>query len=228
MNRFVWAGIALISAILILGTVHGDFAYSGFEVVGFITGLVSVWLAVKNSPWNWPIGNIECAAYLILFLNVKLYANAFLQAVFIVIGFWGWYQWLRGGKNATPRPLSKLSTSGWVGFVISTIVCTLVVTQFVTAINGAAPFWDTLTTALSLVATYIMGRRHLGNWLVWMGTDVIYIALFYSQGLYLTTFLYFLFLLMCIRGYWEWQREIVKLDAAHDTGPDHREVLPVS
>ncbi len=108
-NRLAWIGIALICCILVAGTLTGQLPFGSLEVAGFVFGLISVWLAVKNSPWNWPIGNLQCAAYLVLFFQSQLFANAALQAIFIVIGCWGWYQWLHGSKNATPLPITRMA-----------------------------------------------------------------------------------------------------------------------
>jgi len=231
VDRLAWAGIAIISVTLIGGTALQRFDLQWLEVIGFITGLVSVWLAVKNSPTNWPVGIVECAAYLIVFYEARLFANAFLQFLFIVISLWGWYEWLHGGKNATPRPITPMPIRLALILVVLTAILTYLVTIFVTAIEGSAPFWDTLTTVVSLVATYVMGRRHIENWLIWIGTDVVYILLFFSQQLYLTTILYFIFLVMCLRGYWEWRVEYNKSVGSgglRDARLGDRQILPVS
>src|SRR5262249_22138104 len=144
------------------------------------------------------------------------------------IGFWGWYQWLRGGKNATPRPITHISRRLAVILVIITPICTVLATLFVTAVNGSAPFWDTFTTVLSLVATYVMGLRHIEHWFIWISADLIYVALFASQGFYLTSILSVIYLMMSLRGSWEWRNEIRARGGIVDTGSDRREVLPVS
>jgi nicotinamide mononucleotide transporter len=228
MNRFAWISIVIISIGLVIGNLVGTVQFSWVEVLGFVTGMMTVWLAVRNSPTNWPIGIISCAAYLVVFFIGKLYANSFLQFLFIVISLWGWYQWLRGGENATPRPITHLSLRLGIFLAVITPICTYIATVFLVAVDGAAPFWDTLTTVLSLVATFVMGRRHIECWFVWMGTDAIYIVLFASRGLVLTSVLYTIFLLMCFRGLWEWQRDFKRYGGViHDTRTSDREVLSI-
>ena len=227
VNRAVWIGIAILSAGLVTGEYAGALHFDWLEVIGFITGLVSVWLAVGNSHWNWPIGNINSAAYMVLFLNGRLYANTLLQFLFIVLGFWGWYQWLRGGNRATPRSITPVTRREGLVIAAVTPLSTALAILLVTAINGAAPFWDTFTTVLSLIATAIMARRQVESWLIWISADVIYVVFFAASGLYLTCLLYMIFLAMSARGYWEWRQELNQR-GADDAGRDRRQVLPIS
>ncbi len=227
MKRLIWFGIVLVSAALILGKVTDQLTLDWLEVIGFITGLVDVWLAVKNNHWNWPVGNMQSAAYLLLFFNARLYANSFLQLIFIVLGFWGWYQWLRGGEKAAHHEMIHTSRNEAIFLIVLTPIATFLVMVFVTAINGVAPFWDTFTTVISLIATYMLAKRQIENWLLWIAVDVIYIVLFLSTGFYLTTALYVLFLLMSSRGYWEWRKQFNNR-GKHDSWIGDREVLPVS
>ena len=223
MKRIAWVGMGLISIGLIVGNITRVIQFDWVEILGFITGMASVWLAVKNSPSNWPVGIVESAAYLIVFFTTKLYANSFLQFLFIVISLWGWYQWLRGGVNATPRPIAHLPKRTALILLIILPISTNMATVVITAVEGSAPFWDTLTTVLSLIATYVMGKRFIENWFIWITADVVYIALFASRALYLTSVLYMLFLLMCLRGHYEWRQTLKKTStsSALAAKPDH-------
>ena len=87
-----------------------------------------------------------------------------------------------------------------------TIVTTYGLTIYLRHISDVAPFWDAFTTVLSLVAQYLLTKKLIQNWYVWISVDVIYIALYAFKNLYLTAILYFIFLCMCIRGIMEWKR----------------------
>lgn len=174
-------------------------------MLGAVTGAASVLLAVRESAWNWPVGIANNIFFLILFWHSKLYADASLQIVYIVISFFGWWNWLRGGTGHTELPISKTSKQAGLLLaaitVLSTIVLTAILRRFT---DSPVPFWDGITTALSLTAQYMLSRKLLENWWVWMTADVIYVALYSYKALYLTGALYVLFFAMCVAGYTGW------------------------
>jgi len=175
------------------------------EVLGFVTGGWAVWLTVKQNIWNWPIGIANDAFYVVVFLQARLFADMSLQVVYIVLGFLGWYWWLRGGENKTPLLVSR--TSLRAGFVLAVIVVmsTAGLAAFLQRVHDSSPFLDAFTTVLSLAAQYMLTRKLFENWLVWITADVIYIGLYASRGLYLTAVLYFIFGLMCVVGLAQWR-----------------------
>jgi nicotinamide mononucleotide transporter len=179
------------------------------EILGFVTGAASVLLAVRESAWNWPVGIVNNIFFLILFWKAKLYADAILQIVYIVISVFGWWNWLRGGRDHTQLPIRK--TTARTGMLLAT--ATAVATVLLAAVlwifsDSAVPFGDGITTAFSLTAQYMLSRKLLENWWVWMTADVIYIALYCYKALYLTGLLYLLFLAMCIAGYVGWRKSL--------------------
>lgn len=185
------------------------------EILGFFTGAASVLLAVRESAWNWPVGIANNIFFLILFWRSKLYADAILQVVYIVISIFGWWNWLRGGKDHTELPISRTRAGEGVLLVLFTIAATGLLTFCLRHYtDSAAPFPDGLTTALSLTAQYMLSRKLLENWWVWMSADVIYIGLYCYKSLYLTGVLYLLFIGMCAAGYGRWRTSLVLREAA--------------
>jgi nicotinamide mononucleotide transporter len=176
------------------------------EVFGFLTGALSVWLTVKVNIWNWPVGIANSAFYLIVFFTAALYADAALQVVYIILGFLGWYWWLHGGNNRSQLPITRTRPLHALILLALLAAFTYAETVFLVRINDSAPFWDALTTALSLVAQYMLTRKLLENWFVWITADVIYIALYLYKSLYLTSILYLIFMLMCVAGARQWLR----------------------
>lgn len=184
------------------------------EILGFVTGAASVLLAVRESAWNWPVGIANNIFFLILFWKAKLYADAILQIVYIVISIFGWWNWVRGGPGHTELPIGKTTKPTAVTLALATVAGTLLMAALLYRYtDSVVPFWDGLTTALSLAAQYMLSRKLLENWWVWMTADVIYIALYCYKTLYLTGILYLLFLMMCIAGYAGW-RKFLMLEAS--------------
>jgi nicotinamide mononucleotide transporter len=201
------------SAVLLVGSLFQILPLNLTEVLGFITGAICVWLTVKQNIWNWPIGLASNFFYIILFFEAKLYADMSLQLVYIVLGVLGWYWWLHGGLNRTRLLVSRVSPLTTGILVIITIIATAGMTLFLQSTNDSAPFLDALTTVLSLVAQYMLTRKLLENWYVWITVDIIYIGLYAYKELYLTSFLYAVFLSMCLVGLWQW-RKAQQLDPA--------------
>ena len=176
------------------------------EALGFVTGGACVYLTVRENVWNFPVGIADSAFFLVLFAGARLYADAGLQVVFIALGFQGWYLWLRGGENRTPLKVERASAGLLAGVAAFVAAATAGLTLFLRAVHDSAPFLDALTTALSLGAQYLLNRKAIENWLLWMTADVIYIYLYASppRRLYLTALLYFVFLCLCVAGLRAW------------------------
>jgi nicotinamide mononucleotide transporter len=182
----------------------GNDAVSWAELLGFITGAACVWLTVRSSVHNFWVGIANSAFFLVLFATTRLWADGGLQVVYIVLGFIGWWQWLHGGKARTALVVSRATwktLAVCIGFVA---VATWGLMMLLEATHGSAPFWDALTTAISLAAQYLLNAKKVETWLFWMAADIIYIPLYASKGLALTAVVYVLFLGMTILGLRSW------------------------
>ncbi|WP_216351368.1 nicotinamide riboside transporter PnuC [Leptolyngbya sp. 'hensonii'] len=170
------------------------------ETIAVVTSAWSVWLLAKNNLFGWWIGLVGTALYGFVFYQAKLYAEVGLQVFYFVTSLQAIYIWLRGGQNQTERPVGYVSRRWMVTAGILAIGSIFALRAFLIAIRGAAPFWDALTTVMSLVAhLYLMGR-FVESWYLWITVDVIYVPLYTSRHLYLTSILYGIFCLMAING----------------------------
>jgi len=170
------------------------------EATGVVAYAWSVWLLAKNRPAGWWVGLVGCALYAVIFYNVRLYAEVMIQVFYFVTSLQAIYIWLRGGANKTERPVSRLPAPWLIGTGVAVITGTLVLRGILIELRGAAPFWDALTTVLSLTAhLYLMGR-FVESWYLWVAVDTIYVPLYASRELYVTSILYAFFLLMAANG----------------------------
>ncbi|MGC9665219.1 nicotinamide riboside transporter PnuC [Planosporangium sp. 12N6] len=182
----------------------GNDAVSWAELLGFVTGAACVWLTVRSSIHNFWVGIANSTFFLILFATARLWADSGLQVVYIVLGFVGWWQWLRGGRDRTALTVGRATArtlAGCVGFVI---VATAGLTVVLRAAHDSAPFWDALTTAISLAAQYLLNTKKVETWLFWMAADIIYIPLYVVKDLRLTAVVYVLFLGLTVLGLRSW------------------------
>ena len=184
------------------------------EIAGFVTGALSVWLAVRQSPWNWPAGVANAGFFLVLFWRARLYGDMALQVLFIAICLLGWYRWLFGGEGHSRLRVTRITTSGALAYTAAGVAATAVFAPYLRSVNDASPLLDALTTVLSVEAQYLMTRKVIEHWLVWMAADVIYIWLYAERGLYLTSLLYVVFFVMCVAGWRDWLRDISHQRAA--------------
>lgn len=203
------AGLAHILAPLnvVLFTLGNDHV-SVAELLGFVTGAASVWLTVLARISNFPVGIANSAFFLVLFASARLFADSGLQVVYIVLGFVGWWQWLHGGPE---RARLTVARSGWpllaccVAFVV---LGTWGLMVLLDAAHDIAPFWDALTTALSLAAQFLLNWKRIENWAFWIAADVVYIPLYAVKRLDLTAIVYVLFLAMCFAGARAWRNAL--------------------
>jgi nicotinamide mononucleotide transporter len=177
------------------------------ELLGFATGGVCVWLAARENIWNWPIGLANNIFYLVVFWRAGLYADSGLQIFYFAIGVYGWWMWARAGLGHRELPATNIPAAQSTLMLVVTVLCAvLLYIGLRRYTNSTVPLGDAITTALSLVAQYMLGRKWLENWLVWIAADVIYVGLYGYKHLYLTALLYAIFIAMCIAGYRTWKK----------------------
>jgi nicotinamide mononucleotide transporter len=141
----------------------------------------------------------------VLFWRSRLFGDMALQFVYVALNALGWSRWLRGESRGEPLRVQRTPIRSAIAFAALVAGATPALMLYLRSVQGSAPFLDALTTMLSLVAQYMMTRKYLENWLVWILADVLYIGLYISRELRLTAVLYFVFLLMCIQGWREWR-----------------------
>ena len=175
------------------------------EIIAVVFSLLSVILAVKNNFLTWPVGIVGVIFYGILFYQTKTWGNMYLQLLFITQSLYGWYNWKKDKKIL---PIEKLDKHDVNLFAITTgLLCFFI--SFVLLMTGdKQPYLDGITTGLSIVGTLLLAFKKIDNWYYWIAADVLYIYLFYSQGLYWSTGIYFVFLLLAISGLKTWKKDI--------------------
>lgn len=193
------------------------------ELLGFATGALCVLLTVLGRVGNFPVGIANSAFFLILFLTARLYADSGLQVVYIVLGFAGWWQWLHGGSQGGRLLVARSGVGLIMGCLVFVIVATWGLTVVLRSAHDIAPFWDALTTSISLAAQFLLNLKRIETWMFWIAADVVYIPLYVVKRLDLTALVYVLFLAMCLLGASAWKRALEDhKPAAHGVGVDER------
>ncbi len=184
-------------------------ATTPLELVAVATGFACVWLAARESIWNFPTALVSCALYIVVYYRARLYADCNLQVLFIALSLYGWYEWRYGGRGQTALTVSRTTGREWLlgaGFVLA---FTLGFGYYLRHHTDAAlPYLDSFTTAGSIVAQYLLTRKRLENWLLWILVDIIYVPVLWYKELYPTSLLYALYLGLAAYGYWQWRRDL--------------------
>lgn len=193
-----------------IGTIAGfEIATTWLEIIAFVTGVWCVWLAARRHVLNFPIGIVNVSLFVVLFAGVGLYADMALQFVYIGLGFAGWYWWLRGGPRRSELVIRHVGRAHSVVLAMALVATTFAIYVLLTShTDSTVPGLDAATTALSLVAQYMLSRKLLQNWYVWIAADLIYIPLYAYKGLYLTAGLYVVFLALCVYGLAQWRGQM--------------------
>jgi nicotinamide mononucleotide transporter len=182
------------------------------EVIAAILGAISVWLVVRRNIMAFPIGIVMVLLYIWIFYDNKLYSDMLLQVFFVVMQVHGWYHWKNNttveGAKINIRSLSNLQWI-WTGVLLAIGFLALGYAMQ-TYTDAASPFTDAFVAVQSVLAQWWMNKRYLENWILWIGVNQVAIFLYASKGLYFTTALYALFLIMAVIGFLEWRDKSTK------------------
>jgi nicotinamide mononucleotide transporter len=179
------------------------------EALGFLTGVVNVALAARASIWSWPVGLLNAALYMVVFAQSGLYADTGLQVVYLALGVVGWWYWWRGGPATTEAPMRYMTTREWYGSVAAVLLLWPTLALVTRLVPGARyPWFDAALVAGSLVAQWLLTRKAVEHWLLWIVIDALYVVLFAVRGLMLTMILYAVFFVLAIIGWVRWTRTL--------------------
>jgi nicotinamide mononucleotide transporter len=187
---------------------HGS---SCAELFGFITGVLNVWLVTRENIWSWPLGVLNAGFYIVVFARTGLYSDTGLQVVYLVLSLYGWWHWLRGGPHRDPLVVTRTPRrTAWL-LAASALLCWIALATITRQLPGAAlPWLDAALVSVSLLAQYMMTRKLLEHWLLWIAVDVGYIGLFINRHLPLTAVLYSVFLVLAVIGAVHWHRSAAR------------------
>jgi nicotinamide mononucleotide transporter len=177
------------------------------EAAATVFGVACVAFAVRQSPWTWPTGLATVSLYLFVFLEVRLYSGAALQAVYVALNAYGWWAWLRGGESGGALPVSRLSREALGRWALVGAAGALALGFAMARFTDAdLPHADATVTSFSLVGQWLMARKRVENWLFWIGVNVLAVFLYAAKDLWLSSGLYALFLALAISGWFSWKR----------------------
>lgn len=183
-----------------------------------VFSLLFVIAASRAYAWAWPMGIIGSALGMVLVFEAKLYIDVGLYAMYVLLGFYGWYQWLYGNKDESPKEISKASLRLQVRlFGLGSLFTLVFGFIFSTYTDADIPYWDALTTGFSLVATYLQAQKYLENWLWWIVIDALYVGVYSYKGLPIFAGLFVVYVIIAAYAFWQWQHMLKSSRATQST-----------
>lgn len=183
------------------------------ELLGAVLGIAYIFFSIRQSILTWPVGLLTSLLYVWVFFVSKLYADMGLQMYYVAISIYGWYEWLFGNQTNHSEPI-KVSRLKWklgvILFVISVLLFLLIWYILKNFTDSPVPMADSLATSLSIVATWMLARKILEHWLIWIFVDAFSVGLFWYKDLMPTVILFVVYTVMAYIGYREWKQELNK------------------
>lgn len=165
-----------------------------------------VWLQALESHWNWPVQLVSSAVYVVVFFGARLYADTTENLLDVVLYGLGWYWWLRGGERRRRLEIQHLTWRLAAILIAIGVAGSLVLNAVLVRVHDSAPLLDATTTVASLIATFMMGRKLMEAWWLWILVNLVYIVLYVVRDLDLTAVLYLLFAIFSVVGLLGWRR----------------------
>lgn len=184
---------------------------SWLEVIAFVLALANIVCNVFEIHWGWPLTVVASLLYAGLFYTSKLYGEAGVNVFFAATAFWGWWQWLKGAPDAGHQTLviRNLPARSLRSLVAAWSILWVACSVLLQSVTDSDVAWaDGFVTAGSVVGTYLLGRKFLANWPVWLVVNAASMALFLHKDLTLTVVLYGIFFVLALWGWYGWHRRL--------------------
>jgi nicotinamide mononucleotide transporter len=182
---------------------------TAIEIIAALVTAVSIWLAARQNVWYYPTGIVSVLLYGWIYLDARLYAEAGLQLVWLVLMIYGWYAWLYGGVHQTELRVSRTPRPAWPAIVFAGVMMALLIAFLQHRYtNNPAPLTDSSIAAFSIVAQAMTAKKWLESWIFWIVINVVAVVLYVDRALYPTAILYVVLFFLGIKGLIEWRRSL--------------------
>jgi nicotinamide mononucleotide transporter len=185
------------------------------ELIGTAFGLISVYFASRANILTWSTGIINEVFLFVLFFQVHLYADMFLQVYFFVVTIYGWYNW---STTTVENKIAVINSKArWLTAIV--IIVGSIVSGFLIKnihlylpnyfkVAAAYPFTDSFVMVLSIIATVLLAKKKIENWHLWILVDAICVILYFKKGVYFLSLEYLIFLGLASYGLYHWKKQL--------------------
>lgn len=180
------------------------------EIIGSILSLIYLYLSIKQKISLWIFGFLCSALYVVVFYQSKFYADMSLQFYYLGVSIYGWFSW-KLGKLHSGKELPVKRTNLKQGLILSLITLVIfilyyfILTQYT---DSPLPFADSFTTAISITATWMLAKKMIEHWILWIIVDVVSSGLYFYKELYPTAGLFIVYTIMAVVGFVQWRKNL--------------------
>jgi len=186
-----------------------------FEWLATITGFLYIFYTIREDIRLWFYGIISSALFALVFFKSSLYANSFLYIYYVIIGFYGWYAWSRSekGKDKAKRlTIHRSPVLQLIAYIAVSVLFAFPVYFILKKFSDSdAPSIDALLTTGGMVATWMLTRKLIEQWIFWIVIDLIWCGLMIYKGMYPSLLLFIAYTILAFKGYFEWKKELAAL-----------------
>ncbi len=189
----------------------------GLEIAGTLASIVYLYYSIRERVWCWPWGIFASIISIAVFFSARLYADMGLQFYYLFISLYGWYYWLYGKSRQGGDYVEIIRAKGlqWLYLFLAGVVLYIMILGVLLFVpdrlqieKSSMPYLDALTTAASIVATWMLARKIIQHWLIWIVVDVMSMGMYLHKGMYFYAFLFVVFSAGALFGYVEWRKKI--------------------
>jgi nicotinamide mononucleotide transporter len=183
------------------------------ELLGAILGLFYIFFSIRQHILTWPTGLLTSIFYVVIFYESGFYADMGLQFYYVVISIYGWYFWLTGKRDSNSErvPVKTCRKILWLKITGTTLLLFLIILFILkNHTNSTVPIMDSLTTSFSITATWMLARKYIEHWIIWIFVDIVSTGLYIYKELWPTAILFLVYTIMAYLGYIEWKKDLMK------------------
>lgn len=181
------------------------------EIIATITGLIYLFYSIKGDKRLWVYGLATSAIYVYVCFNAGIYADMGINLYYVAVSIYGWIHWsMYGGNNGNNIPVTRTKPREYMYILFFTALFYLIIVFIlINYTDSNIPYWDAFTTSASITATWMLARKMIEHWIIWVIVDAISIGLYIYKGLYPTSFLFLVYTILAIIGYIQWQKQLL-------------------
>lgn len=179
-----------------------------YEAIAMFLAIAYIFLAIRQSLWCWPAAFLSTLIYTILFFDVSLLMDSFLNVYYLIMAVYGWYSWKYGGKEEQELEVVTYGVTQNIKIIILLCAVSLILGYIMTNYTTASfAYMDSLTTVFAIFATFLLAKKVLENWIYWIVIDAVSIYIYIQKSLNLTALLFIIYTILAFIAYKNWKEE---------------------
>ena len=183
-------------------------SYGWLEIIAVITAVIYVVLAAKTNRWCFLFGLISSAIYIYIATGLKFYFDSAINLYYVIMSFYGWFAWAKK-KQEKELTVLQMQNKAFLITILGGFILTFSLAYIVDNISDASlPYIDAFTTVFAIIATWMVVKKYIQNWIIWIVVDIVAATMYLYKELYLTAGLFLLYTIISIVGYRQWKTQV--------------------